>query len=185
MREVTVRIRFTRPSLGNVKSKAHRDGCFLFARNADNRIIFLACWHQANMRFATNLLGRHHDAAQEIHWDIAVEGEPVRGHRWFRRYYTTQQQHRRFVQHEAFSEGQIVGINCVVPSSISDSDLFELMKIAGQYRGLSPYAPKEWGHFEVESIRPRRSRPDSPKQINTAVHVSESSMQLAPPKSDG
>lgn len=159
MRELTVRIRFTKHSLGNVKIQ--RTGRFSFARNpSTGAVTFLPTWHQSNMRFASQLLGRHHDEVKKILWDINVDGV-LEKNSWFRRYYTVSgTTKQRYVLHEAFNPGQTVGVNCVVPAGISDEDFWELMRIAGQYKGLSPARPEEFGHFEVVSIRPRRRAAD-------------------------
>jgi hypothetical protein len=117
--------------------------------------MFLASWHHANMRFAAQLLGRHQDVVGKVCWDVAVDGV-VRPERWHKRYYTTNGR-QRYVLHEAFFADQVVGVNCVVPAAISDDDLWELMRLAGQYRGISPWKPGEFGLFTVESIRPRRA----------------------------
>lgn len=156
MRELTVRIRFTRHSLGNQKSK-QQGGVFLMQRGPSGSVIFMPTWHEANMRYAAKLLGRHQDEVYKIRWDINVDCV-MRGRQWFRRYYSCGKQtvKQRYCRHEAFLPGQVIGLNCVVPSSISEDDLWQLMNIAGSYRGLSPYEPTKYGFFEVESIRPRR-----------------------------
>lgn len=156
MRELTVRIRFIKPSLGNVKKEG--TGRFAFARNpSTGAVTFLSTWHHANMRFAAQLLGRHQEEVKKILWDINVDGVVARDS-WYRRFYTVSgTSKQRYVLHESFRPGQVVGVNCVVPSSISDDDFWELMRLAGQYKGLSPARPEEFGHFEVVSIRPRRA----------------------------
>ena len=153
MRELTVRIRFTRPALGSVKGRD--DDRFHFMRTPDGHVVFLATWQQTNMRLAAQLLGRHQREVDKILWDVAVD-VMLRADRWFRRYYTNGSGRKRYAEHEALLPGQIVGVNCVVPAEISDDDLWQLMTLAGRYKGLSPFRPGEFGHFVVESIRPRR-----------------------------
>jgi len=161
MRELTVRIRFVKPALGNVKDQ--RTGRFGFARNFVTRqVTFLGTWHRANLVFAARVLGRHQEEVKRILWDVNVDGA-VAPDAWYRRYYTKGAGDRaRFVLHESFKVGQVVGINCVTPAAISDDDLWQLMQLAGKYRGLSPAKPGEFGHYEVVSIRPRRDAPDPP-----------------------
>lgn len=155
MRELTIRIRFTTRSLGNVPEPTSLGRLFM-PRNVDGGVIFLATWHNANMRFAAKVLGKHQDEVDKIVWDIVVDSSPHED-RWFKRFYTkTEGGKARFVIHETFVPGQVVGINCVVPNAISDEDMWRLMNLAGQYKGLSPARPFEFGKFEVESIRPRR-----------------------------
>lgn len=161
MRELTVRIRFVKHCLGGVKTG--QDGRWVFLRNpATQAVMFLAAWHRSNLRFAAQLLGRHHGEVTKILWDMNVDGV-VLPHGWFHRYHDTQggKKGRRYAVHEAFLPGQVVGLNCVVPQGISDDDLWQLMRIAGQYKGISPGKPGEYGQFEVVSIRPRRSAPET------------------------
>lgn len=159
MRELTVRIRFTRPSLGNVKEQGGK-GRFMLPRDVGGRVTFLSTWHAANLRFAAKVLGRHQDAVGEADWDIVVDGR-VRRDGFFNRFLPSRGKRERFVIHEAFMPGQIVGINCVVPATIGDDDFWELLRLAGRYKGLSPFQEKGYGLFEVESIRPRRPAVDS------------------------
>jgi hypothetical protein len=122
------------------------------------------------MRYAAQLLGRHQNAVADIQWDINVDGSEGKGdNRFYKRYYT-QSGKRRRVLHEQIPAGAVIGINCVVPSVISDDDLLELMRIAGQYRGISPWIPNgDWGRFEVESIRPRRNNVKKLSEENQAA----------------
>lgn len=154
MRELTIRLKFTKHSLGNVKSRV-RPGAFIFARSPQGNVTFLSSWHSANMRLASQLLGRHQDEVAKIFWDINVDGA-MRADCWYQRYYRSSTGKNRYVLHEAFFPGQTVGINCVVPAVISDDDFWRLMQIAGQYRGLSPWHPSEYGFFSVDTLRPRR-----------------------------
>lgn len=152
MRELTVRIRFTRHSLGNVKAKG-KSGRFLLPRSPDGSVLFMPSWHRANMRFAAQVIGKHQDEVGKILWDAKVDGI-VRHNNWYRRYHTTGDS--RYILHEAFQPGQIVGLNCVVPAPITDEDLWRLLTVAGQYKGLSPWHPQEFGLYDVESIHQRR-----------------------------
>src|SRR5688572_19652607 len=114
MRELTVRIRFTAHCLGNVKTPG--TGRFVFARSpGSGSVTFLSTWHFSNMRSAAQMLGRHQDEVRKIHWDINVDG--VVRDNWYRRYYTVSgTDKQRYVLHEAFDPGQVVGINCFVPT---------------------------------------------------------------------
>jgi len=152
MRELTVRICFTEHSLGSQKLEG--SGRFVFSRSPNGSIIFLASWHYSNMRLAAQLLGRHQDEVGKIHWDINIEGK-LRRKRWHRVYYRGRGGREKFSQHEAFFPGQEIAVNCIVPERINDDDLRRLMSKAGQYRGLSPYKPGEYGFFDVVSIYPR------------------------------
>ena len=162
MRELTVRIKFTSPSLGNEKMR-DGSGRFVFSRSPTGHVIFLASWHNANMRLAAQLLGRHQDEVSKIFWDINVDGR-LRRDRWHRVYYLGVNSGRqRYSLHEAFFPGQIVSINCVVPHTIGNDDFWRLVQKAGQYKGISPWKPGEFGFYEVVSIRPRRAPQEEPE----------------------
>lgn len=154
MRELTVRISFTSHSLGNVKRGT--GGLLFLPRTPDNSVMFLASWHRANMQMAARLMNRHQDEVGKILWDVAVDATVKPDARYRRYCIKTESGRQRYALHEALLPGQIVGINCAVPTPITDSDFWELMTLAGQYKGLSPYAPGEFGRFNVVSIRPRR-----------------------------
>lgn len=166
MRELTVRIRFTQHSLGNVKAAA--EGRFTFTRSPDGFVLFMPTWHHENLRLAAQVLGRHQDEVGKICWDIRVDGVAGRD---FRRYFGGAGAKKRYALHEAFWPGQVIGVNCVVPGAISDDDLRRLMQLAGQYRGLSPWRPGEFGLFEVDQILPRRmpALPDGPPGVAVEV----------------
>ncbi len=156
MRELTVRIRFTRHSLGNVKSPV--EGRFVFTRSPDGFVLFMPTWHRENLKLAATVLGRHQDEVEKICWDIRVDGV-VRRDSWYKRYFGGAGPKKRYALHEAFWPDQVVGLHCVVPAPIGDDDLRRLMSLAGQYRGLSPWRPGEFGLFEVDQILPRRLTP--------------------------
>jgi len=169
MKELTVRIRFTSHCLGNQKAK-DGSGRFEFMRSPDGEhVLFLATWHHANLRMAAQLLGRHQSDVGKIYWDINVDGA-LREDRWHRAWYISpKSKQRRYSLHEAFFPGQEVSVNCAVPSSISDEDFWRLMAKVGQYKGISPWKPGEFGNFEVVSIRPRRN-PQQSDESEQEVH---------------
>lgn len=157
MLELETVIRFTSPSLGNRYDSA--DNVFRFQRSAQfpDRIIFMSSWHAANMRFASQVCGMHHKDVGDIFWDMTVIAnvDPLR---WFRCYGHQQKagQRRRWSSHEFLGEGEEVKIRCVVPVSVSTEDFTELLRVAGKYRGLSPWRPREYGRFDVARVGPIR-----------------------------
>lgn len=161
MRELTVRIRFTKDCLGSVKkfvtepATGQKWPVFYMPRTPDGHVRFESKWWQSSIRFAADVLNKHHRAVQQIHFDITVDGRPSSDlHSFVKRYFDT----KKFVKHEAFREGSVVGINCIVPNEISDDDFWRLMDLVGRFKGISPFGPKEYGFFTVESIT-RRSIP--------------------------
>lgn len=177
MRELTIRIEFTSPSLGNVKRKdsTRLSGRFLMLRSPnDGPVLFLPTWWQANMRFAAAVLGRYQSDVKQIHWDAAVEGNPRQKETkngvvpaWYPVYRPSKAagKKRRYSLHEAFYEGQVVGINAIVPPSISDVVFHRLMDLIGRYQGISPYKPGEFGRFRVVSLQPRTAFDCDPEAL--------------------
>lgn len=154
MRELTVRIRFTKHCLGNVKKSQYHDKrkytFFALPRTPEGQITFLPSWWKANMSFAAEVLSRHLDTVKDISFEMFVDGKP--DHRLYRRYFEAS----RYALHEAFWPGQVVGFNAVVPASINDEDFLRLLDVAGRFRGISPAKPKDYGFFVVDSIESRR-----------------------------
>ncbi len=170
-RELTVRIRFTTPSLGNQKLEG---GKFIFSRGPgpNAQIIFLSTWHQSNMRMAAKLLNRHQDEVSKIFWDVNVDGV-LDKKRWYKNFSAPAAggKKQRYTLHEAFHPGDVIGINCAVPTVITDDDLWSLMSKAGQYRGLSPWKPGELGYFEVISVRTRANSQAQPEEAEPGVRT--------------
>ena len=155
MRELTVRIRFTKHCLGNCKDR--QTTRFMLPRSTDGRhVVFPQTWHKQNLKTAAAILGRHQDEVDKILWDWRVDGRVQRG-AWYHRYYGNDNGRKRYCVHESFYAGQVIGLNCVVPNAITDDDFWRLMALAGTYCGLSPYKPHEWGFYEVESLQRRRA----------------------------
>ena len=158
MRELSVRIKFTKHCLGNVKKLRHdetsgkKQTYFVLPRTPDGHIVFLPTWWQANMRFAADVLCRHQDKVSEILFDMLVDGKPKPiPSNLFRRWYGR----NLFAFHEAFYPGQEVGVNAIVPDEVSDDDFRRLLDLAGRFKGISPARPGEFGLFTVESVRAR------------------------------
>ncbi len=139
-----------------MRDRTAKDGRLVFQRTPDERqVMFMASWHQQNMRLAAELLGRHQGSVDKILWDVAVDCA-VTQNCWYKRYYTAINGKRRYVLHEAFFPNQVVGLNCGVPSNISDDDFLQLMRLAGRFKGISPWGAGDYGRFDVETITPRR-----------------------------
>jgi hypothetical protein len=101
------------------------------------------------MQFAAKILCRHISAVKQIQFDIAVEGTPrPEPGFYYKRYFDK----KRYVKHEAFLAGDKIAVRCIVPNSIHDEDFAELLRIAGRFRGISPFGPGEYGFFSVVSV---------------------------------
>jgi len=156
MRELTVKIKFLSPCLGNEKNP--KTGRFSFMRSPgpSAKILFLATWQAANLKLAAEMLGRHLELVKGVCWDIEIDAE-LRDKCLERCYYKkTPNGRERWSTHESLVKGQTACINCVVPHGISDDDFWSLMQLAGKYKGLSPWQPGKYGHYEVVTIRARR-----------------------------
>jgi hypothetical protein len=152
MREVTVRIEFISHCLGNVRRTITENGkewpVFYLPRLKD-QVRFEATWWAQKMRFAAQILNKHHRLVKDIAFDLVVDGRASNDVEQFFKRYTAK---TNFVRHECFAEGTVIGVNCVVPDDISDNDLWQLMETIGKYKGISPYGHNEYGHFTVISV---------------------------------
>ena len=145
MIEVETTLRFNAHSLGNCRHKK----VSTFLHDPDGRVMLLATWWEALMRYAAQLLNRHQSAVRHIDWDPVVEGTPKE----FKRFYAQ----GRFTLHEAFYPGDCIVVRAVLPDEIDLDDFKELLTIAGRYKGMSPYRQeKKYGTFDVLSVEPRQ-----------------------------
>jgi len=157
MRELTVRIKFTTACLGNVKRYMKQGGkkwpCFYMPRTPDGAVRFETSWWKASMKFAAQVLGKHHKAVERIHFDVTIDGQPDHNPvNFHKRHFDS----KKFVKHEAFPEGQVIGVNCIVPSEIPDDHFWQLMDLIGRFKGVSPFGPREYGFFVVESVNRKK-----------------------------
>lgn len=153
MQEVVVRLRFTQPCLGSVRKRRGGGVIYAMLRDHHGRVLFMPTWWASITRYAAKVLSRHQRDAENITWDPCVSGEPRKWKRWLS---VPPGKRPAFALHEAFVKGDTIGVNCVLPASLTVDDLWRLLDIAGRYRGISPHNPKRYGNFEVEEIRPRR-----------------------------
>lgn len=156
MRELAVRLRFTTPCLGNVRKRYRVHGkirhYFVLPRNMDTgKVVLMPTWWLATLRRAAEILCRHHKEVEKIRFALEIDGNPRPAPgELFRRYFDAD----KFSQHEAFLAGDLIGVTCVVPDTISDDDFLRLLNYAGKYCGMSPGHPGKYGFYAVESIRP-------------------------------
>lgn len=182
MRELTVRIKFTSPCLGKCKKfynisrngKRKKRTYFMHLRNPNGQVMLLPTWWQAVVRKAADVLSRHQREVREIRFNPQVDGRPrpvPEG--LFNRHYGS----KRHSKHEAFMPGDVVGISCVVPNSITDDDFWQLMQYAGTYYGMSPFRPGEFGYFEVLTVE-RCVIPREDSEIDEACHDEQACRSL-------
>ena len=161
MQEVTIRLRFNQPCPGAVRTKDGKNVLHIHQRDTEGRVMFLPSWWSALLRYAATVLNKHQTEVKKISWDPVLDGVP---RRW-KRYLTKAGKSTarpRYALHEAFLPGDVIGVNCVIPRAISADDLWQLLDIAGSYKGISPYKPNEgYGTFCVVSIHRRRRSLDN------------------------
>lgn len=170
MRELTLKLRFTQPCLGRVKLRrtiiidgvAKKRSFFIFERNPiDNRVMFMAPWWKAIIQRAAEVQCRLQKEVQAVRFLLEVDGTPRSvPDGAFKHFYKP----HMFSLHEQFAPGDVIGVTCVVPSSISDDDFWSLMDTAGQYYGISAFGPRKYGFFRIEGLH-QRSLADRPSQV--------------------
>lgn len=169
MRELTVRLSFTTPCLGDVKkyvkdrSDSRRWPVYFMPRMpGGGKIRFQANWWASSLRFAASVMSKHQKEVVGVSFEVAVDGRPDTNIDHFYRRFFKGEEEGKFVKHEAFFPGDVIGVNCVVPGGINDDDFWTLMEYVGRFRGISPYGLSEgYGRFEVVTIRETPSRRDS------------------------
>jgi len=145
MTEIEAKLRFNNYCLGDCRFGS----ISAFLHDPDGRVMFMPTWWASLMRYAAKVLNRHHRTVKEIDWAPVVHGTC----REYRRYYKP----RRFRLHEAFYPGDVIVVYAVLPDGLPISDFQELLSIAGQYKGISPFgADRNFGTFDVESVQPRK-----------------------------
>lgn len=157
MQEVSIRIRFNQVCPGSVRKKAGNNVLHAHHRDPEGNILFLPSWWSALVRYAAKVLNRHQTSVKKIRWDPVVDGVPRKWKRYLPAPPGKPTARQKYALHEAFLSGSVIGINCVLPRDISLDDLWQLLDIAGTYKGISPYKPNEgYGTFKVVSIRKRK-----------------------------
>jgi len=146
MQEVSITLQFDQHSLGDCRH--NKISKMLHA--PDGRVMFLPSWWQSIMRYAARVMNQHHAAVKAIDWDPLIEGTPKE----YKRYYETS----TFTVHEAFYPGDRIVVHAVIPPSLSTEAFQELLRIAGRYKGISPYRRNnQYGTFEVVRIDVKRA----------------------------
>lgn len=144
--EVTARITFTRPCLGNVR----RPDYDRMPRDSTGEVIFMATWWRAAFAKAAKAINRFYSLVDRIHPALQVHGEVTRYERWYNG-------GKRSTIHECFGVGTTVEVSFLIPSEMRLEDFAELLEATGLYIGVSPYGWREqYGLFRVLSLAPTR-----------------------------
>jgi len=141
MREVRVSLRFITPCLGNKRSVDQPDKML---RDAAGSVVFISTWWSIILTYGARALSKHQAQIRTVSWDQKVKGVTS----VYRRYYTETD----YTEHEAFDTGSVIQVNALLPESIPLEDFEEILRIAGTYKGISPYGhDKGFGRFELIS----------------------------------
>jgi hypothetical protein len=148
MQAVVIRIRFSRPCLGALKTAMS----FNMLRDQNERVIFLPGWWREILHFGARLLGFPRSVVEAVEWDQIIDGNLSR----FTRRGTRRRRPRAFAVHEAFLPGDIIGVRAVLPDGLSIDSFWRLLCAGGTYHGISPYRTvhRRYGTFEVISVIP-------------------------------
>lgn len=141
--EVTARIQFTRPCLGNVR-KPDFDRLL---RDPDGEVIFLATWWRSALSKSARALNKYHSLVDKIRPALPVRGPVSHIKRWYG-------DEGAFKIHEGFDAGATVTVQFLLPSGMTLDQFTELLETAGLYVGVSPYGWKTgtYGQFKVLEV---------------------------------
>lgn len=140
--EVMAKLRFTTPSLGNVRGERRNT----MLRNREGRVIFLQSWWRAGLRYAAQALGRFQEEAEAIQVDPEIEGTT----KIHQRFYTE----KSFQEHEAFLAGDEIVAHFCLPPGLKLDEFTKLLELTGRYCGISPYGYKQdYGRYVVIEVR--------------------------------
>jgi hypothetical protein len=177
MQEVTIRLRFNRECLGAARRVKHSGDfekiIYSMPRDPGGRVMFLPTWWSLIVQYASKVANLGQGLVRKIDWDPIIDGHLYPS---WRRIVVTARDDRagrtRYCSHEAFRPGDIIGVNAVLPDGLSVDDLYELLSVAGTYKGISPFQKdgEVYGTFEVLSVRPT-VRSEREKQDADVVEI--------------
>jgi hypothetical protein len=126
---------------------------FVFSRTSDGKVMLMPQWWTAILREAAQVVGKHNRHVGDIRFSLEVDGQPRPiPKQLYKRYYEAD----KFSCHEAFYPGDVIGVTCLVPDTITHDDLWALLDTAGTYFGISPARWEDrYGRFKIESIEKR------------------------------
>jgi len=138
MIQTTVNIKFLTPCLGNVRKPDYDR----FERSGTGAVTFLQSWWRETLSYGARALGKFQDSVLQTRIHPHIVGEVRR----YKRYYNANQ----FTEHEAFLTDDVVSINAIIPDGMTEEDFKQILKLAGNYKGISPYGWREgYGRFTV------------------------------------
>jgi len=143
MQEVAIKIKFITPCLGHIR----RNDYDRFERDGEGAVIFMASWWREVLRYGAQALGKHQKLVNDVRMHAKIIGEVRR----FKRYFGE----GRYKEHESFLKGDTIFVKAMLPTGLPAEDFEEILRLAGNYRGMSPYGWKDgYGQFECEGVEP-------------------------------
>ncbi len=158
MYEVCLRLRFDSPCLGSLRGE--ENGPDKMMRDTDGHVTFSQTWWRTVICQGAESYGKHQDRVKGVLWAPIVDGTT----KLYRRYYHLSSEQgapqKMYKDHEAFLAGEIIGVKALVPDDIPLEDLRDIMAIAGEYFGISPFGWRMgYGKFKVlEAVRTRKDQ---------------------------
>jgi len=152
MYEVCLKLRFETPSLGSKRGEKEGDPDQMI-RGPDGNVTFSQTWWRTIVCQGAKCYGKHQERVRSILWGSSVDGTT----KMFTRYYLLRDSQGRSQklckEHEAFLAGEIIGVKAMLPDDIPIEDFKDIMAVAGQYFGISPFGWKMgFGKFTVTEI---------------------------------
>ena len=169
MYEVCLRLRFESPCLGSMRNEKEGDPDQMM-HNADGNVTFSQTWWRTIVCQGAHSYGKHQDRVRALLWTPAVDGTT----KLFRRYYHLRNEkgvpQKLFKDHEAFLAGETIGVKALVPDDVPIEDLRDIMAIAGEYFGISPFGWKMgYGKFKVLEVARTRLKEQQSDKVGNAV----------------
>jgi len=155
MQEVVIGLQFITPCLGNIRC----DDIDRFERDSKGMVIFMSSWWREVLRYGSQALGRHQSMVKRVRMHARIAGAVKQ----YLRYYTSSQAKT----HEAFLPNDTIVVKAMLPTGMSCEDFQEILRLSGEYIGISPYGWKEgYGQFKVLEVSPVSAKPTGDKRTD-------------------
>ena len=144
--EAYITLTFNEPCIGNQRRPDDVPNEML--KGADGRVIFPQAWWRNVVGRAAAVYGKHQQRIIDVLWTPEIDGTI----KYIKRYYGAFDK-AEFRLHEGFDRGDSIGAKALVPDDIALDDFTAVLKIAGQYFGISPFGWRQgYGKFSVTKV---------------------------------
>jgi hypothetical protein len=159
MYEVCLKLRFDSPCLGNVRGETEEDPAKMM-RGPDGNVTFSQTWWRTIVCQGARCYGKHQERVRKILWGSSVDGTTQIHRRYYHLRSETGPSQRMHKDHESFMPGEVIGVKVLVPDDVPIEDFRDIMAIAGEYFGISPFGwTKGFGKFKVvEAFKTRQPK---------------------------